>query len=49
MNEENYKKYINHELKCENINEEEKLEGNEDEKLKKEQAKLSEIKEFGTR
>ena len=48
MNEESYKKNIYQQLKCENINEEEKTEVNEGEKLKKEQAKISEIKEFGT-
>jgi len=48
MNEETYEKNIYQELKCANINEEEKTEGNEDEKLKKEQAKVSEIKELGT-
>ena len=48
MNQETYEKNIYQELKCGNINEEEKTEGNEDEKLKKEQAKVSEIKELGT-
>lgn len=48
MNEETYEKNIYQELKCANINEEEKTESNEDEKLKKEQAKVSEIKELGT-
>lgn len=48
MNEETYEKNIYQQLKCENINGEEKTESNEDEKLKKEQAKVSEIKEFGT-
>ena len=48
MNEQTYEKNIYQELKCGNINEEEKTEGNEDEKLKKEQAKVSEIKELGT-
>lgn len=46
MNEKNIYK----DLKCENINEEKKHEisENEEEKLKKEQAKVSEIKELGT-
>lgn len=48
MNEETYEKNIYQELKCANINEEEKTESNEDEKLKKDQAKISEIKELGT-
>lgn len=40
MNEETYEKNIYKQLKCDSIN--------EDEKLKKEQAKVSEIKELGT-
>ena len=48
MNEQTYEKNIYQELKCENINAEEKTENNDEEKLKKEQAKVSEIKELGT-
>ncbi|MDO5780797.1 MAG: ATP-dependent Clp protease proteolytic subunit [Clostridium sp.] len=48
MNEETYEKNIYKQLKCDSINEDEKVESNEDEKLKKEQAKVSEIKELGT-
>ena len=48
MNEETYEKNIYKELKCDSIHEEEKVESNEEEKLKKEQAKVSEIKELGT-
>ena len=48
MNEQTYEKNIYQELKCGNVNAEEKTENNEEEKLKKEQAKVSEIKELGT-
>lgn len=48
MNEETYENNIYQELKCSNINEEENNNSNEEEKLKKEQAKVSEIKELGT-
>lgn len=48
MNNENYEKDIDQQLKCMSVTEEEKQEDNEEEKLKKEQAKVSEIKELGT-
>ena len=48
MNEKTYEKNIYQELKCSNVNEEENNDINEEEKLKKEQAKVSEIKELGT-
>lgn len=48
MNNENYEKDIDQQLKCMSVSEEEKQEDNEEEKLKKEQAKVSEIKELGT-
>ena len=48
MNKENYEKDIDQQLKCMTVTEEEKQEENEEEKLKKEQAKVSEIKELGT-
>lgn len=48
MNEKTYEKNIYQELKCSNVNEEENNDSNEEEKLKKEQAKVSEIKELGT-
>ena len=48
MKKENYEKYINQELKCGNVNEDEKRKNDVDENFKKEQAKVSEIKELGT-
>lgn len=48
MNEKTYEKNIYQELKFSNVNEEENNDGKEDEKLKKEKAKVSEIKELGT-
>ena len=48
MNNENYEKDIDQQLKCMSVTEEEKQADNEEEKLKKEQAKVSEIKELGT-
>ncbi len=44
MKKENYEKYINQELKCGNVNEDEKRKNDVDENFKKEQAKVSEIR-----
>ena len=41
MNNENYEKDIDQQLKCMSVTEEEKQEDNEEEKLKKEQDSLS--------